>query len=101
MAFKTSSWPMKEEINKAKLKLEIPNFRDVVGNTTKGQYVKSEQFDVGGSKFALRIYPNGNQDNEKGMLSAFLWNASDYNVVVDCIISVEGGKLMPDKNVED
>ena len=101
MAFISIEAVVKEDVNKAKLKFEIPSFSDVVGNTTKGQMINSKHFDVGGSKFALRIYPNGNQDNEKGMLSAFLWNASDYNVVVDCIISVEGGKLMPDKNVED
>ena len=37
MAFNTSSWSVKEEVNKAKLKLEIPNFSDVVGNTSKGR----------------------------------------------------------------
>jgi len=98
MAFKTSSWSMKED--KAKLKLEIPNFSDVMGNTTKGQCVKSEQFDVGGSKFVLMIYPNGNTQAEKGMLSAFLLNESDHAVVVDFTISVEGGNSRSYKNIK-
>ena len=92
MAFNTSSWSVKEEVNKAKLKLEIPNFSDVVGNTSKGQRVISQQFDVGGAKFALKMYPNGQQGAEEGMLSAFLGNESNHDVVVDFTISVEGGK---------
>ena len=41
---------MKEDVNKAKLKLEIPNFSKVVANTTKGQEINSKQFDVGGEE---------------------------------------------------
>ena len=78
---------MKEEVNKAKLKLEIPNFSDVVRNTIKGQKITSEQFDVGGINFALDIYPNGTLNAAKGMLSAFLRNESKHGVVVDYIIS--------------
>ena len=91
MAFNTSSWSVKEEVNKAKLRFEIPNFSDVVGNTTKGQDLGSKQFDVGGSKFALGIYPKGVQQAKKGMMSAFLRNESNHDVEVDFTISVEGG----------
>jgi len=100
MAFKVSSWSMKEEVNKAKLKLEIPNFSDVVGNTSKGQRVISQQFDVGGAKFALKIYPNGQQGAEEGMLSAFLGNESNHDVVVDFTISVEGGNKKSDESAK-
>ena len=55
IAFKTSSWSVKEEVNKAKLKLEIPNFSDLVGNTTKGHSVQSNQFGVGESKFTSHL----------------------------------------------
>ena len=91
MAFNTSSWSVKEEVNKAKLKLVIPNFSEVLGNTSRGQGVISKQFDVGGTKFALEIYPKGYQGAEEGMLSAFLCNQSNHDVVVDFTISVEGG----------
>ena len=46
---------MKENFNKAKLKFVIPDFSDLVGNTRKGDGIKSKQCDVGGSKFALMI----------------------------------------------
>jgi len=93
MAFKTSSWSMKEEVNKAKLKLEIRNFSDVVSNTSVGQQISSKQFDVGRTKFGLNIYRNGNgrQEIEMGMVSAYLRNESNHDVVVDFTISVEGG----------
>ena len=100
MVFKTSSWSMKEEVNKAKLRLEISNFSDAVGNTRRGQGVKSKQFDVGGSKFALKIFPNGDLEATKGMLSAYLYNESNHGVVVDFTISVEGGKAPSYKNIK-
>ena len=100
MVFKTSSWSMKEEVNKAKLRLEISNFSDAVGNTRRGQGVKSKQFDVGGSKFALKIFPNGDLEATKGMLSAYLYNESNHDVVVGFTISVEGGESMSDKNAK-
>ena len=98
MAFNTSSRSVKEGVNKAKLKFEIPNFRDVVGKTRKGQVISSKQFDVGESKFALVIYPNGTQLAEKGMMSAYLRNESNHDVVVDFTISVEGGNTESWKN---
>ena len=98
MAFNTSSRSVKEGVNKAKLKFEIPNFRDVVGKTRKGQAISSKQCDVGESKFALVIYPNGTQLAEKGMMSAYLRNESNHDVVVDFTISVEGGNTESWKN---
>jgi len=91
MAFNTSSWSVKEEVKyKAKLKLDIPNFSEIVRNTPKGQWINSKKFDVGGGSFTLHIYPDGHLGAKKGMLSAFLCNESDHDVVVDIIISVEG-----------
>ena len=91
MAFNTSSWSVKEDIDMAKLKLVIPNFSDVVNNTTKGQSIKSKSVDVGGSKFALKIYPKGHQQANEGNISVFLYNKGNNDVVVDYTISVEGG----------
>ena len=98
MAFNTSSRSVKEGVNKAKLKFEIPNFRDVVGKTRKGQVISSKQCDVGESKFALVIYPNGTQLAEKGMMSAYLLNESNHDVVVDFKISVERGNTVSGEN---
>ena len=57
MAFNTSSWSVKEEVNLAKLKLEIPNFSDVVGNTSKNQSIISKQFGVGGDQICSGDLP--------------------------------------------
>ena len=100
MAFKTSSWSMKEEVTKAKLKLEIPYFSDVVRNTIKGQKISSEQFDVRGINFALDIYPNGTLKAAKGMLSAFLRNESNYDVLVDYTISIGRGNAQSLENIK-
>ena len=85
-------------MNKAKLKLEIPNFSDVVGNTRQGRSIKSKQFDVGRVKFALKIFPNGTRHAEKGMLSAFLQNEGNHDVEVDFTISVEEGSEYSSEN---
>ena len=98
MAFNTSSWSVKEDANKAKLKLEIPNFSEVLGNTRKDQEIRSKQVAVGGSKFALSVCPKGYKKAEEGMLFAFLENESDHDVVVDYTISVEGGNSMSAQN---
>jgi len=100
MAFKVSSWSMKEEVNKAKLKLEIPNFSDVVGCRIKGQKISSEQFDVGGINFALDIYPNGTLNAAKGMLSVFLCNESNLDVAVDYTISIGRGNVQSLENIK-
>ena len=83
MAFNTSSWCVREDVNKAKLKLEIPNFSEVVANTTKEQKISSKQFDVGMSKFTLDIYPSGMSGAKEGVFSATLHNESNHDVVVD------------------
>ena len=52
-AFNTNSWFVEEEVSKVKLKLEIPNFSDVVGRTGKKEKIVSKLFPVGHSKFRL------------------------------------------------
>jgi len=90
MAFNTGSWSVKENTDMAKLKLVIPNFSDVVNNTTKGQSIKSKSVDVGGSKFALKIFPKGHQQAKRRNISVFLYNKGNNDVVVDYTISVGG-----------
>ena len=86
-AFNTSSWFCKEESNKAKLKLEIPNFSDVLGKTRKGDKISSKMFLVGRSKFTLDVYPSGIGAAKQGMISVYLHNESNHNVVVDYTIT--------------
>ena len=86
-AFNTSSWFGQEESNKAKLKLVIPNFSDVLGKTRKGDKIRSEMFLVGRSKFTLDVYPSGIGAAKQGMISVYLHNESNHDVVVDYTIT--------------
>ena len=89
---------VREEVKTVKMKLEIPNFSEIVVNATQGQGIKSKYFEVGGSKFVLEIFPNGDEQAEKGMLSVFLHNESNHDVLVDYTISVEGGNTLSCEN---
>ena len=84
-AFNTSSWFGKEESKKAKLKLVISNFSDVL--TRKGEKIRSKIISVGRSKFSLEVYPSGVKSAERGMISVFLQNESNHDVVVDYTIT--------------
>ena len=96
-AFNSNSWFVKEEENKAKLKLEIPNFSDVVGKAGKEEKIVSKLFPVGQSKFRLDVLSSS---VEQGMLSAFLFNQSNYDVVVDYTITAEGAEPKSVKNLK-
>ena len=87
-AFNINSWSVREDFNKAKLKLEIPNLLWA----GKGDRIGSKLFLVGRSKFTLSVYPSGNMSAEQGMLSVFLNNASNHDVVVDYTITAEGAR---------
>ena len=89
MTFNTSSWSVKEEINKAALKLEIPNFSGVLENTRKDQVISSKLVGVGRSRFALEVYSKGHKNAEEGMLAAFIRNESNHDVEVNCTITVD------------
>ena len=97
-AFNSNSWFVKEEENKAKLKLEIPNFRDVVSTTRKGDRIGSKPLLVGRSKFRLDVFPSGCMSAEQGMLSAFLHNASNHDVVVDFTMTAKGVRPVSVRN---
>ena len=84
-AFNTSSWFGKEESKKAKLKLVIPYFSDVL--TRKGEKIRSKIISVGRSKFSLEVYPSGVKSAERGMISVFLQNESNHDVEVDYTIT--------------
>ena len=66
-------------MNKTILRLEIPN-PNANGNTSRWSDITSKCFDVGTkSKFSLRVFTL----KGSGMLSAWLRNESDHDVVVD------------------
>ena len=95
-AFNINSWSVREDFNKAKLKLEIPNLLWA----GKGDRIGSKLFLVGRSKFRLDVYPSGCDSAEQGMLSAFLHNASNHDVVVDYTMAAEGIESISSTNLK-
>ena len=99
MVISRRSWSVREEFNKAKLKLEIPKFSEVVGNTGREVKISSKLFHVGRSKFMLAVYPHGVEETtEQGMFSVYLYNVSNHDVVVDFTISANWGMSMSKKD---
>ena len=92
MAVVKRSWFLKEGLNKAKLRLDIFNFSTMLGNMGKGGFEDSNSFEVGRSRFCLRISRKGVESYPRGHFGAFLVNESEHDVVVDFMISVEGGQ---------
>ena len=101
MVISRRSWSVREEFNKAKLKLEVPKFSEVVGNTGRKVRISSKLFHVGRSKFRLAVYPGGVEETtEQGMFSVYLYNVSNHDVVVDFTISANWGMSMSKEGVK-
>ena len=99
MVISRRSWSVREEFIKGKLKLEIPKFSEVVGNTGREVKISSKLFHVGRSKFRLAVYPGGVEETtEQGMFSVYLYNVSNHDVVVDFTISANWGMSMSKKD---
>jgi len=89
MAANRRSWLVKEGSNKAKLRLDIPDYRTVFDQGL----VESEHFKVGRTNFTLSIVGSNNSvGGYSADFHAFLNNKSEHSVVVDCSVSVEGGE---------
>jgi len=59
-------------------------------NTYKpGKYMTSRTFYIGENSFRLEIYPNGETYEDRGNVSVFLTNMSDWRVQADCEFSVK------------
>jgi len=86
MAANRRSWLVKEGSNKAKLGLDIPDYRTVF---VQGG-AEPEHFKVGRSSFTLSIL--GFSTSVGRYFDAFFHNRSEHSVVIDCSVSVEGGE---------
>ena len=66
----------------ATAELVIQDFVGAMTSSKPGRYFSTDTFMVGDNPMELRVYPNGYSDEEKGNVSAFLWNLSDVGVTV-------------------
>ena len=76
-----SSGKLKEEsISSATYTIVIDDFRKKLAEATVGEDSNTEEFTVNWSKFDIKLYIAGKNEESKGYLSLYLYNRSDWMV---------------------
>ena len=70
-------------------RLVIKNFAEVMAGFKPGRFIQSEPFNVGDTRMAIKVYPNGEDDERKGNVGVFLMNLSNADVSVKCQLITE------------
>ena len=65
---------------KATAKLVTKDFVDVASSSEPGKFYESKSFLVGDIPVAIRVYPNGFTNEQKGWVSIFIWNKGDAGI---------------------
>eukprot|EP00092_Neocalanus_flemingeri_P025014 GFUD01027126.1.p1 GENE.GFUD01027126.1~~GFUD01027126.1.p1 ORF type:complete len:278 (-),score=48.35 GFUD01027126.1:72-905(-) len=86
----TEEWKLKLTENKLKYFIRIFSFDRKMKSWRNGRSVHSVPFLVGGTEFAILIYPNGSDEESRGHVSVNLMNKSDWGVKLE--MEVEFGK---------
>ena len=83
-------------------KLVIKDFLDVMSAYQPGKSVESDPFMVGDTSMTIRVYPNGNIDENRGHVSIYLNNNSNRDINVKCefITDVETAELTYEDTVK-
>ena len=85
-----SSGELKEEsISSATYTVVIKDFKKKLAEATVGEFSTTEEFSVNWTKFNFCLYIAGEREKDKGYLSLFLYNGSDWMVRVRQEISVK------------
>ena len=64
--------------------LVIKNFADMMAGFLPGRHILSDPFNVGHTPMAIKVYPNGQDDEEKGTVAIFLQNKGTADISVKC-----------------
>jgi len=86
MSSLTNDWIQNISHNKVRSFIFIDNFKEKMKEYSVNEKIRSEPFLVNKSRFALDIYPNG--DDVKGHVSAFLVNLNNWRVCINYKFSV-------------
>ena len=85
-----SSGSLKEESNSsATYSIVIKDFPEKLAQSAVGEKSTSEEFSINWSKFAIKLYIAGLNEESQGYLSLFLYNESDWMVRARREVSVE------------
>ena len=64
--------------------LVIKNFADMMAGFLPGRHILSDPFNVGHTPMAIKVFPNGQDDEEKGTVAIFLQNNGTADISVKC-----------------
>ena len=64
--------------------LVIKNFADMMAGFLPGRHILSDPFNVGHTPMAIKVFPNGQDDEEKGTVAIFLQNKGTAAISVKC-----------------
>ena len=64
--------------------LVIKNFADMMAGFLPGRHILSDPFKVGHTPMAIKVFPNGQDDEEKGTVAIFLQNKGTAAISVKC-----------------
>jgi len=78
MSSLTDEWHLKRE-NRIKYWIDVHGFNRKM-DWRSGREIYSRQFKISESVFRIKIYPNGNNSEDKGNVSVFLYNNSSWRV---------------------
>ena len=89
----TDEWLLKMSENSIKYVIDIDNFDKKIKTFRPGREIHSKNFKIGRSTFCIDIYPAGKTSDNKGSVSIFLMNRSDWRVKAKATISIRGRGL--------
>ena len=80
---------------KVKASLMIKDFVEVMSKSTPGKRYCSDSFVVGQTLMAIKVYPNGHSEEDRGYVSVRLVNLSQTNIAVKCQFETDQNTYYP------
>ena len=80
MSYTTSCSIVRHDLDKASFNFTINNFPKAKSIMKTGDEIQSIDFSIGGSKFYIGIYPNGDEHENNEFLSVYNVQCTMYNV---------------------
>ena len=82
-----------ESCSSAIYTIVINDFKKKLAIATVGEVSTTEEFSVNWTKFEIRLYIAGEREQDKGYVSLFLYNGSDWMVRASGEVSVKVNKI--------
>jgi len=89
MSTLTDEWLLNISNNRIKYWMDILNMKKILNTSRVGREIYSKVFKIGKSEFQIKLYPNGDLEEDKGYFSVYLFNRTNWRVKVSfktCVI---------------